>query len=359
MNPASSLLADAEPTFHVDPRRPWRHPVRTLVSSLAAFSIAAAIAVGIVSVTPLAGPLGWFLVMAFAYPAISALMARRAGVRAMTDRMATGFVLMGFTVVMIPWVSIVFTVVNRGVKAFYIGYLTHDMLVNSPDDPLNVGGISHAIVGTLIQVLMASLIAVPLGIIAAIYIVEVRGRAARYVRFFTQAMSGVPSIVAGLFVYATIIVTVTQKFNAVAGSMALAILMLPTVARTAEEVLKVVSDDLRAASLALGATQFSTTRSVVLPAVRSGLITSAVLGVARVAGETAPLLLTSQYFVKFTTNIVSGPMASLPTYVFGSLGVGSPNSVARAWAGSAVLLILIFVLFFTARIIGSRTRKGR
>ena len=144
-------------------------------------------------------------------------------------------------------------------------------------------------------------------------IVEVRGKAARYVRFFTQAMSGVPSIVAGLFIYATVVVAVTHKFNAVAGALALSILMLPTVARTAEEVLKVVSDDLRSASYALGATQFSTTWRVVIPTVRSGLITSAVLGVARVAGETAPLLLTSQYFVKFTTNVIDGPMASLPT----------------------------------------------
>lgn len=359
MNPTSSLLAETEATFHVEPRRPWRHPVRNVTSSFLTFAIASALAVGLVTVSPLAGSLGWFFSMVFIYPVVAGVMSRKSGLRAVTDRMATGFVLMGFTVVMIPWVSIVYTVVSRGLKAFYVGYLTHDMLVNSPDDPLNVGGISHAIVGTLIQVLMASLIAVPLGIIAAIYIVEVRGRAANYVRFFTQAMSGVPSIVAGLFVYATIIVTITHKFSALAGSMALAILMLPTVARTAEEVLKVVSDDLRAASLALGASQFSTTRSVVLPAIKSGLVTSAVLGVARVAGETAPLLLTSQYFVKFTTNVVSGPMASLPTYVFGSLGVGSPNAVARAWAGSAVLLILIFILFFIARLVGGRTRKGR
>lgn len=358
-NPTNSLLIDQESTYHVEPRRPWRRPLRTVGTSILAFIAAAALAVGVVAISPLAGPLGWFLAAAILYPVVSGVMAQRSGLRAVTDRMATGFVLMGFVAVMIPWVSIIVTVVRRGLKAFYLGFLTGDMLVTSPDAPLGQGGIAHAIVGTLLQVLMASLIAVPLGIVAAVYIVEVRGKATKYVRFFTQAMSGVPSIVAGLFVYATIIVTVTHQFSALAGSMALAILMLPTVARTAEEVLKVVSDDLRAASLALGATQYSTTRSVVLPAVRSGLVTSAVLGVARVAGETAPLLLTSQYFVKFTTNVVSGPMASLPTYVFGSLGVGTPNSVARAWAGSAVLLILIFILFFIARLIGGRSRKGR
>ena len=266
---------------------------------------------------------------------------------------------MMFVSVALPWISIIATVIGRGAKAFHSTYLTTDMLVNSPDDPLNLGGVSHAIVGTLIIVLVASVIAVPLGIVTAVYIVEVRGRAARAVRFFTQAMSGVPSIVAGLFVYATVVVTITHKFNAVAGALALSILMLPTVARTAEEVLKVVSDDLRSAGYALGATQFSTTWRVVLPTVRSGLITSAVLGVARVAGETAPLLLTSQYFVKFTTNVIDGPMASLPTYVFANLGVGSENSVARAWAGSTVLLALILILFITARLLGGRNKKVR
>jgi phosphate transport system permease protein len=358
-DPTTSLAVDQEVHFHVEPRRPWHQPSRTIGYASLGFVLAATAAIGVVSISPLAGSLGWFLATAILYPIISAMLAWKSGSRAMTDRMATGLVLMGFIAVMIPWVSIIVTVIRRGLKAFYLGYLTSDMLVTSPDAPLGEGGVAHAIVGTLLQVLMASLIAVPLGIIAAVYIVEVRGKATKYVRFFTQAMSGVPSIVAGLFVYATVIIAVTHKYSALAGSLALAILMLPTVARTAEEVLKVVSDDLRAASLALGATQYSTTRSVVLPAVRTGLITSAVLGVARVAGETAPLLLTSQGFVKFTTNVVSGPMASLPTYVFGALTVGTPNSVARAWAGSAVLLVLIFILFSIARLIGGRTRKGR
>lgn len=344
---------------HVSPRRPWRRPARSFAESAVLVAAASIIAAGIVAVSPLAGLLGWYAAMTLVFPAVIALRVARRGGRAVSDRVATGFIVMGFVAVTIPWVSIVWTVVRRGISAFYTGYLTTDMLVNSPDDPLNMGGVSHAIIGTILQVLMASVIAVPLGIVAAVYIVEVRGRAARWVRFFTQAMSGVPSIVAGLFVYATVVVAITHRFNAVAGALALSILMLPTVARTAEEVLKVVSDDLRAASYALGATEFATTTRVVLPAIRSGLVTSAVLGVARVAGETAPLLLTSQYFVRFTTNITSGPMASLPTYIFGNLGVGSENSVARAWAGSTVLLVLIFILFLLARLLGGRNRNGR
>lgn len=265
----------------------------------------------------------------------------------------------GFAVVMLPWISIIATVVVRGSKAFYIDYLTTDMLVNSSDDPLNAGGVGHAIVGSLIMVTLAALIAVPLGIITAVYIVEIKGRFAKAVRFFTQAMSGVPSIVAGLFIYSMVVIGITHKYNAIAGSMALSILMLPTVTRTAEEVLKVVPRELRDASYALGASQFRTTVSVVLPNVRSGLVTAAVLGVARVAGETAPLLLTSQYFVKFSTDLFKNPMASLPTYIFGNLGVGSDNAVSRAWGGSLVLIVLIVLLSTLARLIGGRTRRSR
>ena len=359
MTSSLETMAAFEMPPHIEPRRPWRRPFRSSAESFLLVAVASLVGAAIVAVTPLAGLLGWYAAMVPVFPGVLALRVARRGSRAVTDRLATGAITMGFVAVTIPWVSIVWTVMHRGIRAFYTGFLTTDMLVNSPDDPLNAGGVSHAIVGTLLQVLMASVIAVPLGIVAAVYIVEVRGRAARWVRFLTQAMSGVPSIVAGLFVYATVVVAITHRFNALAGSLALSILMLPTVARTAEEVLKVVSDDLRAASYALGATEFATTTRVVLPAIRSGLVTSAVLGVARVAGETAPLLLTSQYFVRFTTNITAGPMASLPTYIFGNLGVGTENSVARAWAGSGVLLILIFILFLLARLFGGRNRNGR
>lgn len=354
-------MNDMIPAFevppHAEPRRPWRQTGRTVLLNGGVVVVSGSLGALIVATTGLVGLLGWFVATILVLPPIAGAVEAKRGVRAVTSRIVGASVLMMFVSVALPWVSIIWTVISRGAKAFYNGFLTTDMLVNSADDPLNLGGASHAIIGTLLIVVMASLLAVPLGIVTAIYIVEVRGRAARYVRFFTQAMSGVPSIVAGLFIYATVVVAVTHKFNAVAGALALSILMLPTVARTAEEVLKVVSDDLRSASYALGATQLSTTWRVVIPTVRSGLITSAVLGVARVAGETAPLLLTSQYFVKFTTNVIDGPMASLPTYVFANLGVGSENSVARAWAGSTVLLALIFILFITARLIGGRNKK--
>ncbi|MFM9083417.1 MAG: phosphate ABC transporter permease PstA [Actinomycetota bacterium] len=352
-------LSMFEPPPHAEPRRPWRPGVRTLAGHALVVVVAGLLAAAVVATTGLAGKLGWFVATVVILPPVAGIAERRRASAAVISRIAGASFLVMFVAVLLPWGSLIVTVVSRGAKAFHSGFLTTDMLVNSPDDPLNLGGVSHAVMGTVLIVLMASVLAVPLGIVTAVYIVEVRGRAARAVRFFTQAMSGGPSIVAGLFVYATVVVSLTQRFNAVAGSLALAILMLPTVARTAEDVLKVVPAELRSASYALGASQFATTWRVVLPTVRSGLVTSAVLGVARVAGETAPLLLTSQYFVRFTTYVWDGPIASLPTYVFSSLSVGSENSVARAWAGSAVLLVLILVLFVTARTLGGRNRKVR
>jgi phosphate transport system permease protein len=176
------------------------------------------------------------------------------------------------------------------------------------------------------------------------------------VRFLTQAMSGVPSIVAGLFIYATVVIFF-GGFSAWAGSLSLVILMLPTVARTSEEVLKIVPDELRSASYALGASQARTTFRVVLPTVASGLVTAAVLGIARVVGETAPLILTASYFVARSTSL-SDPIASLPIYIFSSLGLGDDNATTRAWGGSLVLLGVVLTLFVLARVISSRlTRK--
>lgn len=316
---------------------------------------AAALAQVLETTTGLSGVLGWYAAFALVLPPIALVVGIRHGLNAAIDRAMSMALSVALSVVLIPWFSILFTVVNNGRHALYSGFLTQDMASTSADQELHLGGLSHALVGTCLLVLMASAVAIPLGIMAAIYIVEVKGRFASTVRFFTQAMSGVPSIVAGLFIYATVVLSVFHRFNAISGSLALAVLMLPTVARTAEEVLKVVPDELRHASYAVGATQFSTTMRVVLPTVRSGLVTAAVLGIARVAGETAPLLLTSLYLVAFTTNVSSGPIASLPTYVFGNLGVGTDNAVTRAWGGSLVLMAIILVLFTIARLAGGRS----
>jgi phosphate transport system permease protein len=272
-----------------------------------------------------------------------------------SDRVATAVVTVAFAAVTIPWVSIFITVYQKGSKAFHANYLTDDMRITPSSDLIQYGGVAHAIIGTLIMVLIASFISVPLGVLAAVYVVEIKGRFASMVRFLTQAMSGVPSIVAGLFIYAAVVV-IFGGFSAWAGSLALVILMLPTVARTSEEILKIVPEDLRTASYALGATQSRTTFRVVLPTIASGLVTAAVLGIARVVGETAPLILTASYFVATSTKL-NDPIASLPIYIFSSLGLGDENATTRAWGGSLVLLGVVFILFAIARILSTRIAR--
>lgn len=340
-----------------EPRKPWRSPARSARNASVDAVFAAVLATVIYRATGLDGVLGMYVSFGLALPVvvIGTSLVRH---KPVSDRLASVVISLGLATVAIPWVSLLWTVIDRGRAAIHWSFFTTDMLVNSMDEPLSAGGISHAIVGTLIIVGVAALIAAPLGVTAAIYIVEINGRAARIVRFLTQAMSGVPSIVAGLFVYSTVILSVTHKNNAIAGSLALAILMLPTVARTAEEVLKVVPRDIRDSSYALGASQWRTTLFVVLPTVRSGLITATVLGVARVAGETAPLLLTSQYAIKFSTDMFGSTMASLPTYVFGALRTGTELSLARAWGGSLVLIAIVVFLSVIARLLGGRNKKG-
>ena len=247
------------------------------------------------------------------------------------------------------------SVITPALKAFQFSLLTNDATTVGVDTPLNEGGLLHALLGSLVIVGLATLISVPFGLLAALYITEVRGRLVPYTRFFIQAMSGVPSIVAGLFIYAALIVTKVIPFTGFAGSLALAILMLPTVARTAEEVLRLVPDELRSAALALGGTQLRTVLLVVLPSAKTGLITAVILGVARVAGETAPLLLTAFGGNSVNLNPFSGTMATLPWYIFTQMTLGTDNDVARAWVAGLTLLLLVSIFFVGARLLG---RKG-
>ena len=250
------------------------------------------------------------------------------------------------------------SVFTPGLRAFRASLLLRDSATVGVDTPLNQGGLLHAIIGTLIIVGLATLISVPFGILAALYITEVRGKLVPYTRFFIQAMSGVPSIVAGLFIYAALIVSKVLPFTGLTGSLALAILMLPTVARTAEEVIRLVPDELRYAALALGGTQMRTVLQVVLPSARTGLITATILGIARVAGETAPLLLTAFGSNSTNLNPFSGTMATLPWYIFTQMQFGTENDTARAWVAALVLLALVSIFFILARTLG-RSAAGR
>lgn len=338
-----------------EPQRPWDHSRSTVIRAATLVVLAGVFGSVLNKFTGLSGFLGWYVGLAVAVPVIAFIGSARHGWNIASDRIATSLVSVAFATVAIPWVSIFIEVYKKGSKAFHASYLTDDMRITPSSDALQYGGVAHAIIGTLLMVLVASVIAVPLGILAAVYIVEVKGRFAKMVRFLTQAMSGVPSIVAGLFIYSTVVIFF-GGFSAIAGSLALVILMLPTVARTSEEVLKIVPEELRSASYALGATQARTTFRVVLPTVASGLVTAAVLGIARVVGETAPLILTASYFVAKSTNITE-PIASLPIYIFSSLGLGDTNATTRAWGGSLVLLGVVFILFAIARTISTRLRR--
>jgi phosphate transport system permease protein len=261
-----------------------------------------------------------------------------------------------FSVVVL--VSVIGSLVVRGLRALSPHFLFQNSVYISPSTPLDYGGIGHSLVGTLLIVFIASLISVPIGIATAVYITEVRGRAVPYVRFFVQAMSGVPSVVAGLFILTIVVATGAFNQSAFAGGLAYAILMLPTVARTAEEVLKLVPDDLRTGALALGSTRARTVLRVVIPAARTGIVTAVILGVARVIGETAPLLLAAGNNDQTVVNPFGSPISSVPTYIFNNVALPYPDAVARAWGSALVLIILVAILFTLARVLG-RGRAGR
>jgi phosphate transport system permease protein len=212
-------------------------------------------------------------------------------------------------------------------------------------------GVFHAMVGTAEQVGFAVLLGVPAGILTAVFLNEVGGRFTQAVRVVVTAMSGLPAIVAGLFVFSVIVVHF--HFSGVAGSLALALLLLPTVTRGTEEVLKIVPDDLREASAALGAPQWRTVWSVVLPTARSGILTAVLLGIAVAIGETAPLLFTVFGSKVTNWNLFSGPQASLPLLIYTSVKSSQNSDVALGYTAALVLFLMVFSVFLLARILGS------
>lgn len=282
--------------------------------------------------------------------------ARPGGIRRrVTNRVVT--ILLGLSVVLalLPLASVLYFTVSKGLARFDGYFLQHSMRGVGPADA--TGGAYHAIIGTLEQVGIATVLAVPLGLLAAVYTVEYgRGRLASTIRFFTDVMTGVPSIVAGLFVYAFWVLALGRGFSGLAAALALTILMLPTVVRATEEMLKLVPDALREAALALGVPRWRTILSIVLPTASAGIITGVMLAVARVAGETAPLLLTALSFDAINVNPFAGQQAALPTYIFSQAGAPQQVALDRAWAGALTLVLLILVLNLIARAIARRSR---
>jgi phosphate transport system permease protein len=231
------------------------------------------------------------------------------------------------------------------------------MAFYQPADPhlFSDVGVGQAIVGTIEEVALAALMAVPLAFMTAIFLNEVGGWGTRFVRTIVTAMSGVPSVVAGVFIYAVFIESHVLGYSGFAASMALFVLMLPSVTRTTEEVLRVVPGGLREASLALGASEWRTVRQVVLPTARSGLITAVVLGIAIAAGETAPLLFTAFGNTNMNWNAFHGPQGALPLVLYEDILAAQTAVVQLAFTAAFVLLALVLILFVVARLFGRRS----
>jgi phosphate transport system permease protein len=235
-----------------------------------------------------------------------------------------------------------------------INFWLQDMTLAGPLEPLSVGGIRHAVIGTLWMIGIALVITVPLGLGCAIFLNEFPGRFARFVRTIAEAMTALPSIVAGLFIYAVFILILGFEKSGLAAALALAVMMLPIIIRSADVVLRLVPASLKEASYALGSSRWRTVRDVILPTSRSGLATAVILGTARGIGETSPVLLTAGFTAQTNTNPFAGPMVSLPLATFQFVKSPEPNIIARGFGAAAVLLMLVLVLFVIARIIGGR-----
>ena len=337
------------------PTKPWKPSHQERASDIAIFLIAMATSYGLVSATPMKGKLAYFGCFFLAYAFLTSVFkARQRGSAAAKDALVNSLVAIGAIVTVIPAASILATVVKKGLPGISFGLFTHDMALATPTDPLNNGGLLHAITGTLTLVAIALILSVPIGILTALYLTEIKGRFTGPIRFLVQAMSGVPSIVAGLFILSAILYPITKAYSGLMGSLALTILMIPTIARTSEEVLNLIPNELREAGTALGGTQWRTVAMIVLPAAKSGLVTAIILGVARIAGETAPILLLTGGGDRVNPNAFNGPMGSLPYYIWKSFNAGSPEAITRAWAGLLVLVGLVLILFTLARFLSTR-----
>ncbi|MFH8978364.1 phosphate ABC transporter permease PstA [Streptomyces sp. NPDC017890] len=317
--------------------------------AVAAGSIAAGL--GISAAAGLNSSIQWALMAAVLFVlGTYVISARVEGGRQAKDRVATSMVWVAFIVAVIPLASLVWATVKRGVKVLDGYFLTHSMGVVA--DAEVGGGIYHAILGTLEQVGIAAVISVPVGVLTAIYLVEYgRGKLAKAVTFFVDVMTGIPSIVAGLFILSTWILMLDMGPSGFAGSLALAILMIPVVVRSTEEMLKLVPNELREASLALGVPKWRTILKVVLPTSIGGITTGVMLAVARITGETAPVLLLVWGTDFINANPFQDAQESLPMYIYlqYSNSGGAGAAYDRAWAAALTLIAFIMVLNLVAR----------
>jgi len=303
---------------------------------------------------PFNGALGfwvsWYVIFLLMYTAVAALQWDGRVVR---DRLASvalgtgGLLACAVVLIVIVYIGV------RGLRAFLnVGFFTHTMANAGPLSPLGAGGVLHGIVGTLEQLGLATVFAVPLGIASAVFLSEVGGVGSRPVRTLVEAMTSLPDIIAGLFIYAFAILTLGLQDSGIAAALALAVTMMPIVARGSEAVIRIVPQMLREASYALGGSQWRTVWNVILPTARSGLATVVVLGMARGIGETAPVLLTAGYSKAMNANPLHGWQTSLVTYIFNEHAQPGANDQARAFGAALTLVVLVLILFSVARWLG-------
>ena len=281
-----------------------------------------------------------------------------AGWRRTKDRIATTLMVIAIVLVIIPLGFVLYTVIAKGVSTISWTFLTSP--IPPQVAPAGVGGIGPAVLGTLEITGMATVMAVPLGVLGAIYLNEYGGKGvlARLIGFMSDVMTGVPSIVMGLFLFS--IWVLHFGFSGFAGALALACLMLPIVIRSTYEMLRLVPDPLREASYAVGATKARVTTTVVLPAALGGIVSGALLAIARAAGETAPLLFTILTVTTANPNIFSGANTAIPTQIFSNAASPYVGAQGRAWGAALTLIVIAFVLMIAARIVTARfTRYSR
>ncbi len=285
-------------------------------------------------------------------PGPSLLTTRPSGIRAFKNVFATVLVTLAFVVALVPLVWILYTVVSRGyhllLDANWWGQSQRGITTRRPG-----GGAYHAILGTLLQAAVTAVISVPIGILTAIYLVEYgRGRLRRLVSFMVDILTGVPSIVAGLFIYAVWVTTLGFQRVGFAVSLALVLLMVPVIVRSTEEMLKLVPNELREASYALGVPKWKTISSIVLPTALSGIVTGVMLGLARVMGETAPLLILGPYNQAISSNLFGGFMATLPTMINQNRNdLSLEAAFDRTWSAALTLILLVLLLNVAARVV--------
>ncbi|MDE2387122.1 MAG: phosphate ABC transporter permease PstA [Actinomycetales bacterium] len=349
---------DLSPVARPANAEPWKRKSRSQILGVALAAIIPAALTALVTslfeLDPTVAVIAIFL-------PLQLLAAGLVGVRTFGKRGIAESLLIVFTILLSLMVgglllSVLWSVISAGAQTISWTFLSQNNVYISPTTSLEYGGVGHSILGTLLIVGLTTLVTVPFGIAIAVYLTETRGKARNVIRILIQAMSGLPSVVAGLFVYSALIATGITQYAGWAGSLALLPLMLPTVSRIAEEALRLVPADYRNGALALGAPAYRAFLQVTLPAAKTGIVTAVLLGVARIIGETAPLLLTTFAANNTSVNLFSGSMSSLPTYLYQYISNGNDTSTQRAWGAALVVLILVGVLFTLARILG-RSKK--